>query len=141
MCIGNHGLYISLNKTAGINVFSSFAADLVDDAGNDPKPQIILASMVKFQEHSAKELRATSFRVEAATVLGNHGKRILMRWVDPDTKTPMTKVSYQLATRFYKSQRPSAELTVSLIAPDAEFDSWQPLFGEVLNSFKWLPDR
>ena len=52
----------------------------------------------------------------------------------------MRKVSYQLVTRVYGTSEPSAEVTVSLIAPEAEFQARLPLFNQVLESFKWLRD-
>ena len=63
-----------------------------------------------------------------------------MRWEDAESKRAMKKVSYQFVTRVNGSKGPSAELTVSLIAPETEFDARLPLFDEVLQSVKWLAD-
>jgi len=105
-----------------------------------PSQTKILASMVAAQRESARGLRATSFKVDSLLVKTNWARRISLTWFDATSRRMMRKVSYQLVTRVYGTSEPSAEVTVSLIAPEAEFQARLPLFNQVLESFKWLRD-
>ena len=133
VCIGNHGLYIAISDTSGISVFSGYPVELDEDR---PPQASILASMVATQREEAKKLSATSFRVESALVRTNWARRVSMTWVDAASNRKMKKVSYQLVTMVHAAQ--SAELTVSLVAPEDEFEARVPLLSEVLESLKWL---
>ena len=62
ICIGNHGLYLALTNTSSINVFSGYPVELDEER---PAQAKILGSMVGTQREAAKELGATSFRVES----------------------------------------------------------------------------
>ena len=135
ICMGSHGLYIAITKNAGVNVVSFFSVELDEEK---PSQTRILASMVAQQQEGAKELGATFFKVESVLIKANWARRISVRWIDNESKKAMTKVSYQFVTHVYRSQWPSAELTVSLIAPEDEFETRLPLLNEILESFKWL---
>jgi len=137
ICVGNHGLYIAITQTSGINIFSAYPVELDDEK---PTQAQILASMVSSQRQAAHELRATAFSFDSVIVRNNWARRVTVLWVDVESRRPMKKVSYQFATRVIGSEWPSAEVTVSLIAPEAEFDSRLSLLDEVLQSFKWLRD-
>jgi hypothetical protein len=137
ICMGSHGLYIAITQTSGINVFSSYPTDIDEEK---PTQARILAAMVAEQREAAKGLRAMSFVVGTVLIKANWARRISMRWFDDDLRLPMRKVSYQFVTHVYGSQWPSAELTVSLVAPEAEFETRLPLLKEVLESFKCLKD-
>ena len=137
ICIGNHGLYIALTNTSGISVFSGFPAELDEE---NPAEVKILASMVATERQAAKELGATSLRVESVQVRTNWARRVWTIWVDAASNQKMKKVSYQMVTRANNPAGESAELTVSLVAPENEFDARMPLLSEVLESFKWLRD-
>jgi len=137
ICMGSHGLYVALSKTSGINVFSAYPVELDDEK---PTQAQILTSMVKAQREAGKELGATALSVESVIVRNNWARRVSMRWVDAESKRPMKKVSFLFVTRVNGSEWPSAEVTVSLVAPEAEFDARIPLLDEVLQGFKWLRD-
>jgi hypothetical protein len=137
ICMGSHGLYIAITKNSGINVFSSYPTQLDEER---PTQTQILASMVAEQRETAKGLGGSFMLLDSVLIKTNWARRISMRWVDSESKQVMKKLSYQLVTRVYRSQWPSAELTVSLIAPEAEFEARLPMLNEVLESFKWLRD-
>jgi hypothetical protein len=135
--MGNHGLYIPISNNSGIDVFSSYPLELDEER---PTQARILASMVASQRDAAKELGATSFRVDSVQVRSNWARRVSMTWIDVVSMQPMKKVSYQLVTRVFNSSGSSAEVTVSLSAPEGEFETRVALLNAVLDSFKWLRD-
>jgi hypothetical protein len=135
ICIGNHGLFIALNKTSTINVFSAYPVEFDEDG---PSQAAILESMVAKEREEGNKLGATSFRVESVQVRTNWARRVSMSWVDASSHRKMKKVSYQLVTRVHKPGGESAEVTVTLVAPEDEYDARVPLLSEVLESFKWF---
>jgi hypothetical protein len=118
-------------------VFSGYPVELDEER---PAQSKILASMVATQREEAKKLGATSFHVESVQVRTNWARRVSINWLDAASNRKMKKVSYQLVTRVHKSAGESAEVTVSLVAPEDEFDARVPLLNDILESFKWLRD-
>jgi hypothetical protein len=118
-------------------VFSGYPVEFDEER---PAQARILASMVATERKAANEVGATSFQVESVQVRTNWARRVSMTWVDATSNRKMKKVSYQLVTRVQKTGGESAEVTVSLVAPDDEFEARVPLLSEVLESFKWLRD-
>jgi hypothetical protein len=137
ICIGNHGLYIAITNTSSINVFSAYPVEFDEER---PAQARILASMVATERKTANQVSAISFQVQSVQVRTNWARRVSLTWVDAASNRKMKKVSYQLVTRVQKIGGESAEVTVSLVAPEDEFDARVPLLREVLESFKWLRD-
>ena len=133
ICIGSHGLYISLSAMAAINVFSFYP-----DTEENTTAQI-LKSAVTFQRDAALKMAGSITRPQSISVNGTKGVRLVLKWRDTKSKVAMKKVTYLLVTTSNDKQDPKAELVLSLIAPEAEFVDRQQLFDKMLKTFSWQP--
>ena len=132
ICIGSHGLYISLSAMASINVFSFY------DTEENTTAQM-LKSAVAFQRDAARKMTGSITKPQPISVKGTKGLRLVLKWRDRKSQVTMKKLTYLLVTSSNDKQDPKAELVLSLIAPEAEFDERQPLFDRMLQTFSWRP--